>query len=426
MTPISSITIDSLPIEILGEIFIHYPECSFYKRQILLTSVSRSWRYATHSCPQLWTEIHIDVDNIHPPIPHLQCCLQQSKGLPLDIRICEGSSATINLFYSEVEEYLESIGVILSQYIGRWKSLYLHKLSHDLLLTTFLITLPFNLATQLEGLDYTLESTRHREIMFRLGQAPALRRLRCRWWGSTVDPLLLLPLRQVTHLDFSTYLDWSELTRVVISCISLVSLKLSSTSSNSLSSLPKSISLPNLKGLFIKSATSAYALFPKLQCPNLCVLTLDIPFERGWDENYRTGDRYGDLFHFLASGDHRLQLFRLYDKSFPVELLATFFSIHRLADVHLLDLYYKIPKITGGDNDKAAYSRDFGKIKEAVDEVAKTSRNPNIPYLETLHAAKRGVNMRWLVKEKFLNVALTYHTLRDGDMMKLVDACNKE
>ncbi|KAF9451329.1 hypothetical protein P691DRAFT_373182 [Macrolepiota fuliginosa MF-IS2] len=286
MTPISSsITIDSLPIEILGEIFIRCPEHSFYKRQILLTSVSRSWRYVAHSCPQLWTEIYIDVDNYHPPIPHLQCCLQQSKGLPLDIRIHESSSATVGLFYSELEEYLESIGVILSQHIGRWKSLYLHGRSHDLL------TLPFNLATQLEELDYTLESTRHGEIMSGLGQAPALRRLRCRWSGSTIDPLLLLPLQQVTHLDFSTYLDWSKIMRLVISCISLVSLKLSSTSFDSPSSLPKSISLPNLKGLFIRSTAGAHVLLPKFQCPNLCVLTLDVGRVRY--ESYETGDRYG-------------------------------------------------------------------------------------------------------------------------------------
>ncbi|KAF9451328.1 hypothetical protein P691DRAFT_808083 [Macrolepiota fuliginosa MF-IS2] len=417
MNPISSsVTIDSLPIEILGEIFINCLEHSFYKRQVLLTSVSRSWRYVAHSCPQLWTEIYIDVDNTHPHIPHLQRCLQQSKGLPLDIRIYEGTSEIFGLSDSELGEYMERVGGALFQHIGRWKTFYLQQLSHHVPVTNFLIAVPFNLATQLEELDYM---TRHGEIMSGLGQAPALRRLRCRWWGLTIDPLFLLPLQQVTHLDLSTYFSWGEIMQVVMLCTSLASLKLLSPSFASLSSLPKSISLPNLKGLIFASTTSVYALLPRLQCPNLCVLALGIAFEGA-------GDHYCDLFHFLANGNHKLQLLRLYDKRFPVDLLPTFFSIPRLADVYLLDLSYRLPENTGGDNNEAAYSRDFGKIKEAVDEVAKTLRNPNMPYLETLPEVKRGVNMRWLVKEKFLNVALTYHTLRDGDLMKLVDACHKE
>lgn len=337
--------------------------------------MSRKWRNAVQSCPQLWTKISLDIENVRPPIPYLEICLERSKNLLIDLRIEEGSREDDPIPLDTLVLYLERFGVTISQHMGRLRTIFINTLSLGGFIGRFLTALPFAEAKRLKKVDITCEPAE--QVGSALAKAPAFQQLRCRWWGE-LRPLTLFPLQRLTHLDLGLSLAWEKIAELLSLCTSVVVLHLTSRSVIYPQALLQSIPLPNLKSLTLRGPHDMYFVLPKFHCPNLRAFCLHC--ENDW--SFEVPPRpYDPLFQFIASSNHCLQYLKLYDSNFPVALLGRLFAIPRLTTVHFFDFHSElslgniVPERIG---DVDLLGVDFASIERDLKEVIESSSNPNV------------------------------------------------
>ncbi|KAI6037790.1 hypothetical protein EDC04DRAFT_2897113 [Pisolithus marmoratus] len=268
--------ITRLPLTVLSDIihcvvFDTHPESDahrYTKRQ--LASVSRHWRAAILSFPNLWTTITIDPSwSVYLVAAHVA----RSGECPLDIIISNWSS------YSNLSLFNDLLGVVVT--CGyRWRSLVIRQISGNsamqVVKSIWGMSFPSLECVQIFGVQIPDNPP---FLMSRY--TPTLKHLTL-WDQDKIDQLQIASNLETGRFHWSGSVSGSRLLSTLLSCQQLRTLVLSGSGGSSDQwPAPQSIHLPALVSLTLDLADPQPAL-AAVVVPNLNHLRCSRPFYRGW------------------------------------------------------------------------------------------------------------------------------------------------
>jgi len=320
------VTIRSLHQDILAEIFLaafkaELPHQAVTAGQII--AVCRNWRSIALSYSALWRYIYVyvGIESIYPPIDVLALWIHRSRRsllhVYIDMQILVHAPCYYQMWRNEGRHFGALIRLLAPTY-DRWASLS----CQDSTAVGYFDSVPFEHAKELRSLFICVDSELDEEISNNVLvksalMAPQLERLRLRY-QSRDNIMQMAPnfsWHSLIELDLSWCCHWEFIVQAISECTSIVKLVIRAAQAiGSVDALPKHTILPNLKLLQIDyESTDALKLFSSLECPNLLILGIGVsPVPRpDAQTSLVSKKRFDILASFIASGRHRIQVFRL-------------------------------------------------------------------------------------------------------------------
>jgi hypothetical protein len=288
------VPIDTLPADVLGEIF-HFASAEFlamYSARNTICAVSHGWREIALSFPGLWTEVNINLAVCFPPVYLLRTWLQRSREALLDINIGNVYHLTpiqrTDLWQPTFPDsgpgdestfpYAVSTLSVLVEHARRWKCFSYDFCSH-IRGGTLLAIFPFQDAVQLVTLGMNISNidcTTELDAFRAIAKLPNLREIH---WRISDDSHLLTEGDLSWHRfkQVSLHCTTSQAAPIIAQCTSAVTMDCYLLASFPLQKEPQTkYSLHKLKVLRFSCQKDGFRLLRELDCPNLEVLGIGV------------------------------------------------------------------------------------------------------------------------------------------------------
>ncbi|KXN81169.1 hypothetical protein AN958_05940 [Leucoagaricus sp. SymC.cos] len=331
------VCLDRLPDDLVREIFLHH-SLRLPASAEVLAAVSKLWRAIAFSIPELWSTIMPDIPNRNPSPPRLERWLERSSDDPLFVII----DATGKNVSTQENEYIRRIILSLTPFVPRWR--YLKLVISDAHEEGFHGFPLLANASQLKTIIIDFLST-NESIISSIASATHVKALKL----SSLSPVPIgavmptFPWKTLSYLNLSANRSWDSMLHVLKHCTSISNLALSASTplSPTADPLPRSIQLPLLKTLHVKSRSiDALKAVSLLNCPNLVIfhMNLDV-LERESQENDYERSLFGLLEFIMMHERHSIVIFKFEtNRPLPLHWIIPFHTASRSSNIVLLEL----------------------------------------------------------------------------------------
>lgn len=269
--------IEQLPVEVLGEIFLHclpdltsFPTPRIRDAPMLLCRVCRHWREVAGSMPILWARFSADPNVKHSGysfMMDLWLDRPRSSTTPLSLDLWAPPATRHQLIFA-FPQFL--------RHIHRWYNvvLDLHKGNVDMFLAAHPGPGPLLEKLKLFTGDCTPEQ--EDQVSIALNRFTSLRHLVYRDLPDTASlPLASFQWSMLTSIHLSCYLTLDQCVKTLAKCTHVQELDITSLHGPSIPIiLPNSILLQYLTRMTLRTFCDVGDLFAQLTCPALCDLTI--------------------------------------------------------------------------------------------------------------------------------------------------------
>lgn len=335
--------INRIPVEILGEIFMHcltenhptqttpLPTSLSPSSQAdpqILGEVCRFWRDVTLSTPALWSKIWIYQPQ-HAQVQRVALWLNRSRAYPLDIRIVQFLSSVTRENHAAADEILS---LLVSQ-VYRWRKIYFRFSSSA---QRPLLLLPVGATSKLESAyanTWKWDHTSADRFWKVLHSSPSLRHAD---WGSYTKGLPShVPWAQLTSVTIRHGLSVEECISILQGAQQLVALRIHNVwSYDTLVDLCGPLILPRLQHLSFLGCIESTPFFNRLTLPSL--ISLEITNTNPYSHDARRS--CVSFRNLLRRSACRLEKFRFLNPIIDADDLHDYLSAPQLHSLQELDL----------------------------------------------------------------------------------------